>query len=158
MLRLSQSGIDLLKRLEGCSTVMYKDVAGYPTIGVGHLLTKSELSSGKLLINGEPVKWGNGLAAQQCDDLLAQDVHWAENATGAVLVPLTLNQFDALVSFIFNVGEQAFRGSTLLRKLNAHHYDEVPAQMRRWTMAGGKAILGLKNRREWEVKKWLGEA
>lgn len=157
MINLSQRGIDLIKRLEGCSTTMYHDAAGLPTIGIGHLLTRSELSSGKLLINGEVVKWGNGITAKQCDELLAEDANWARNALGAVLVPLTQNQFDSLVSFVFNIGAAAFRGSTLLKKLNAGDYDAVPAQMRRWTMAGGKPLLGLRNRREFEVKCWNGE-
>jgi lysozyme len=157
-MKLSDQGLEFIKRMEGCSTTMYYDVAGLPTIGVGHLLTRSEMSSGKILIVGTPVKWGKGLTPAQCNELLRQDLNWAVNALGAVLVPLTQHQFDALVSFIFNVGAGAFRGSTLLKRLNAGDYDAVPVQLMRWTKAGGKEIAGLRNRRVFEVKMWEGEA
>ena len=78
-----------------------------------------------------------------------------------VKVELTRNQMDALVCFSYNVGIGAFRESTLLKVLNQGHYDEVPAQMRRWvyTRVSGKAVVsdGLKNRREKEVRLWLGK-
>lgn len=155
----SDKGIALIKRLEGCSTVAYRDVAGLLTIGVGHLLTRSELMSGKILIDGKLVKWGDGLTGDQCDDLLRQDLGWAEQAVrGLVNRPLTQHQFDALVSFAFNVGTEAFRNSTLLRLLNQGQYDAVPAQLARWTKAAGREVLGLKNRRVWEIKMWGGLA
>ncbi|MEN3335751.1 MAG: lysozyme [Blastocatellia bacterium] len=157
-MQMSPNGLELLEQWEGFKTTVYKDSAGLPTIGVGHLLTKSELSSGKITINGVPVKYGNGLTAQQVTDLLAQDVQPAAAAVNNnVKVPLTQNQFDALVSFTFNVGVGAFTSSTLLKVLNQKQYDQVPTQLLRWTRAGGQVVQGLVNRRNNEIKLWNGQ-
>jgi lysozyme len=152
---MSPHGRELLEEWEGVRLKAYKDSAGLLTIGVGHLLTKSELSSGKININGESVKYVNGLTAEQADELLEQDVKPAETTVNNnVKVELNQHQFDALVSFTFNVGGGAFKGSTLLKKLNNGQYDQVPAQLMRWDKAGGKVVPGLKKRRESEVKLW----
>jgi lysozyme len=157
-MQMSQHGLQLLEQWEGFKTQVYKDSAGLPTIGVGHLLTRSELSSGKIIINGVPVQYSGGLTQQQVTDLLAQDVKPAEQAvTGGVKVALNQNQFDALVSFTFNVGVGAFQGSTLLKLLNQGQYDQVPAQLLRWTRAGGVVVQGLVNRRNNEIKLWNGQ-
>src|SRR5436853_1141896 len=143
-MQMSPHGLELLEQWEGFKTTVYKDSAGLPTIGVGHLLTKSELSSGKITINGLPVKYHDGLTEQQVADLLAQDVQSAVAAVSShVKVSLNQNQFDALVSFAFNVGVGAFTGSTLLRVLNQSQYNQVPAQLLRWTRAGGHQVQGL---------------
>ena len=71
-----------------------------------------------------------------------------------VKVPLNQNQFDALVSFVFNVGNNAFRDSTLVKVLNAGHFDQVPTQLRRWIRDNGKIVKGLINRREKEIALW----
>ena len=155
---MSDKGLDELTQAEGFETKVYRDVAGLPTIGVGHLLTASELSSGKITINGTPVKYADGLTKQQVHDLLAQDLQRFDNAVNdAVTVPLKQYQFDALVSFAFNVGVGAFKSSTLLKVLNQGKYDEVPAQFMRWVFSGGRKVRGLVNRREHEVKMWNGE-
>ncbi len=154
-MHMSPHGRELLEEWEGVRLKAYKDSAGLLTIGVGHLLTKSELSSGKININGESVKYVNGLTAEQADELLEQDVKPAETTVNNnVKVELNQHQFDALVSFTFNVGGGAFKGSTLLKKLNNGQYDQVPAQLMRWDKAGGKVVPGLKKRRESEVKLW----
>lgn len=157
-MQISEHGLELLKQWEGFELKLYKDSVGLPTIGVGHLLTKSELTSGKILIDGLPVQYSGGLTDQQALDLLSQDVKPAEQAvnTGAK-VALTQNQFDALVSFTFNVGVGAFTGSTLLKVLNQSQYAGVPDQLRRWTRAGGQVVQGLVNRRENEIKLWNGQ-
>jgi lysozyme len=104
------------------------------------------------------VPYASGLTDQQVLDLLSQDVQPAENAVNAgVKVALNQNQFDALVSFTFNVGVGAFSGSTLLKVLNQGDYDGVPAQLSRWNKAGGKVVQGLVNRRDNEIKLWNGE-
>jgi lysozyme len=155
IMQMSQNGRKLLEQWEGVRLNAYKDSAGLLTIGVGHLLTKSELSSGKIDIDGESVKYGNGLTSDQADALLAQDLKPAENTVNNnVKVELNQNQFDALVSFTFNVGGGAFKGSTLLKKLNAGLYGEVPSQLMRWDKAGGKVVPGLEKRRENEVNLW----
>jgi lysozyme len=157
-MQISPHALELLEQWEGFKLQVYKDSAGLPTIGVGHLLTKSELSSGKITLNGVPVKYGNGLTEQQVTALLEQDVQPAAAAvSNGVKVPLTQNQFDALVSFTFNVGVAAFTSSTLLKLLNQGQYDQVPAQLLRWTRAGGQVIQGLVNRRNNEIKLWNGQ-
>lgn len=157
-MKMSANGLNLLEQWEGFETKVYKDSAGLPTIGVGHLLTKSELTSGKIVIKGVTVKYADGLTNQQVTDLLAQDVApVGQVVTKAVTVPLTQNQFDALVSFAFNVGNAAFTGSTLLKVLNQKEYKEVPTQLLRWTRSGGKIVQGLVNRRENEIKLWNGK-
>lgn len=158
MMKMSPHGRQLLEQWEGLRLTVYNDVAGFPTIGVGHLLTQSERSSGKITIGGETVKYANGLTAQQADALLAQDLAAPENTVNSsVKVPLTQNQFDALVSFTFNVGGGAFTGSTLLKLLNQSQYEQVPSQLMRWNKSGGKEVAGLTTRRANEAKLWNGE-
>jgi lysozyme len=157
-MQMSQHGLQLLEQWEGFKLQVYKDSAGLPTIGVGHLITKSEQASGTINIAGVPVKYAGGLTQQQVTDLLAQDVVPAQNAVNnGVKVALNQNQFDALVSFTFNVGVGAFTGSTLLKVLNQGQYDQVPTQLLRWTKAGGKVVQGLVNRRNNEIKLWNGQ-
>ncbi len=154
-MHMSPHGRKLLEEWEGVRLKAYKDSAGLLTIGVGHLLTKSELSSGKIDINDESVKYVNALTLEQADALLEQDLKPAETTVNNhVKVELNQNQFDALVSFTFNVGGGAFKGSTLLKKLNNGQYDQVPGQLMRWNKAGGKVVPGLNKRRESEVKLW----
>jgi lysozyme len=157
-MQMSQHGLQLLEQWEGFKLQVYKDSAGLPTIGVGHLITKSEQASGTINIAGVPVNYAGGLTQQQVTDLLAQDVVPAQNAVNnGVKVALNQNQFDALVSFTFNVGVGAFTGSTLLKVLNQGQYDQVPTQLLRWTKAGGKVVQGLVNRRNNEIKLWNGQ-
>jgi lysozyme len=147
-------GLGRLKAREGVVLSMYRDSAGLPTIGVGHLLTKDELSSGKLCIQTD---WHNGITEQQCDDLLRQDLNRAEAAVSTLVnVELTGNQFDTLVSFVFNVGITAFQNSTLLRLLNTGNYASVPEQLRRWVYSAGRRDPILVNRREDEIRQWGG--
>ena len=156
-MEMSIHGVKLLKEWEGCKSHVYNDPAGIPTIGVGHKLTQSELSSGKITIKGAAIKCAEGLSDQQMIDLLAQDLRPAQEAVnGDVTVALTQNRFDALVSFTFNVGTGAFAASTLRKVLNQGNYDEVPNQLRRWVHAGGNVLPGLVTRRENEIKLWNG--
>jgi lysozyme len=157
-MQMSEHGLGLLEKWEGFELNVYKDSAGLPTIGVGHLLTKSELSSGKIMINGVPVQYSGGLTNQQVLDLLGQDVEPAEKAVNnGVKVVLNQNQFDALVSFTFNVGVGAFTASTLLKVLNQQQFTEVPTQFLRWTRSGGQVVQGLVNRRQNEISLWNGQ-
>ncbi len=154
-MKVGQKGKQLFKEWEGLMTEAYLDSGGAPTIGIGHLLTRSERTSGKIVIGGMEGDYREGLSEQQCWDLLDQDLDWAENAVNeSVKVPLTQNQFDALVSFCFNVGVQAFKGSTLVKLLNQGGYDQVPAQLRRWNKDNGMVVQGLTNRRAKEVALW----
>lgn len=154
-MQVGQSGKKLFQEWEGLELNEYLDSGGAPTIGVGHLMTRSERMSGKIIINGKGVVYRKGLTVQQCWDLLDQDLDSAEASVNSMVkVPLNQNQFDALVSFVFNVGNNAFRDSTLLKVLNAGHFDQVPTQLRRWIRDNGKIVKGLINRREKEISLW----
>ena len=154
-MQVGQNGKNLFKEWEGLVLHEYPDSGGTPTIGIGHLLTQSERTSGKIVIGDQALDYRDGLSEQQCWDLLDQDLDVAERAVNeGVSVALNQNQFDALVSFTFNVGEGAFRGSTLLKLLNQGQYSEVPAQLRRWVRDNGQIVQGLVNRREKEIVLW----
>lgn len=153
MSRVTQEGVKFIKQEEGLRNKMYHDQAGLPTIGVGHLLTKDELSSGKILCLA--VNWQFGLSDDQCEELLRRDLFDAEETVEkCVTVPLTPQQFDALVSFVFNVGVGAFKNSTLLKQLNNKQYASVPTQLRRWVYGGGRRLAVLAARREREIALW----
>lgn len=148
-------GKNLFKEWEGLVTHEYLDSGGAPTIGIGHLLTRSERTSGKITIGGQALDYRNGLTEQQCWALLDLDLAGSEAVVNdAVKVSLNQNQFDALVSFVFNVGDGAFRSSTLLRLLNEGQPDQVPAQLQRWVMDNGHVVQGLVNRRNKEIALW----
>jgi lysozyme len=154
-MQVGQNGKNLFKEWEGLVTHVYLDSGGAPTIGIGHLLTRSERTSGKMIIQGQALDYRDGLTEQQCWDLLDQDLDGVEKTVNeAVTVPLNQNQFDALVSFAFNVGNGAFRGSTLLKLLNQGQYDQVPAQLERWNKDNGNVVQGLVNRRAKEIALW----
>lgn len=153
-MKLSDRGLDFLKQQEGSRREMYRDFIGLPTIGVGHLLTKDELSSGKLQIAGEFVDWHAGLTEVQVGDLLRQDSTTVEGAINSDAGSLTQRQFDALVSFVFNVGIGAYARSTLRKKLLLGLVDDVPAQLLRWIHAGGVVSPILERRRAAEVQLW----
>jgi len=154
---MSEKGIKYLMDWEGFELKVYFDVAGLPTIGVGHLLTQSEISSGKIFINGDPVKYKNGLTEEQVNDLLKKDLkRFEQNIMNKVSVKLLQHQFDALVSFSFNVGRGAFNGSTLLKVLNKSDYNGIASQLGRWVYSRGQKVRGLINRRDNEKKMWNG--
>jgi lysozyme len=154
-MQVNQRGKNLFKEWEDLVTHMYLDSGGAPTIDIGHLLTQSERASGKIILRGQSIRYRDGLTEQQCWDLLDQDLDPTERTVNdAVTVPLNQNQFNALVSFTFNVGDSAFRGSTLLKLLNQSQYGEVPAQMRRWNKDNGHVVRGLINRSEKEIALW----
>lgn len=143
-MQLSPQGLDLIKHFEGFSAQPYQCSAGRWTIGYGHLIKGEE----RFL---QPIDEG---AAQE---LLKADIAQSEQAVcRLVKVLLTQGQFDALVSFVFNLGQGAFSQSTLLRLLNAQNYREAAKQFTRWDFAGGKRIAGLSRRREAEKALFLG--
>lgn len=140
---LSLAGLAHLKQFEGLRLQPYKDSAGLWTIGYGHLL--------------KPGEWWDSITEQFATQLLADDVGTAEDAVNSLVkVPMTQPQFDALVSFVYNVGVGAFRRSTLLRKLNAGDYAGAAGQFPLWRNAGGRLVQGLVNRRAAEVALFAG--
>jgi lysozyme len=137
--RPSPGVIGIIKHFEGYSPFVDEDAAGYPTIGFGHLIKPGERIEEPLL----------GKAAE---NLLAQDVAPKVAAVNArVSVPLFQGQFDAVLSWTYNLGEGALKSSTMLKKINAGQHEEVPVQIKRWNRAGGKVLKGLERRREAEA-------
>lgn len=154
-MKTSGNGKKLLIEWEGLKTSPYKDSGGALTIGVGHLLTADEKLTGLIRINDELVSFYDGLTEEQCMRLLEQDLKRFERVVNNhVKVTLSQNQFDALVSFAFNVGVSAFKNSTLVRLLNQGHYDKVPEQLMRWVKDNGRTVQGLINRRRKEAELW----
>jgi lysozyme len=136
-LSLSDDGLGLIQHFESLRLSAYPDSAGVWTIGWGH--------TG----NVQP---GDTVTRAEADALLRSDVAWAETAVrNAVDVPLTQGQFDALVSFTFNVGAGAFENSTLLERLNAGDTTGAQDQFGRWIYAGGEVLPGLVRRRAAEA-------
>lgn len=144
---LSSQGLQLISGFEGFSATIYPDVAGYDTIGFGHKL-----------VSGENEKFRNGINRDQGLALLRTDARTAENhVRSAVKALLNQNEYDALVSFTYNLGGGAFRGSTLLKKLNAGNYDGASDEFPRWNRAGGRVVDGLTERRRKERILFRGE-
>jgi lysozyme len=141
MRHITQAGLDLIKQFEGFSPTVYICPAGYPTIGYGHVVKPQEWE-----------KFSSGITPEQAETLLCQDVQTAEYAVlRLITVPLTDGQFDALVSFTFNLGAGALQRSTLRRKVNRWDHAAVPAEFMKWVWAGGRKLEGLVGRREAEA-------
>lgn len=160
-MQMSPAGRVLLTTLEGDAPLPYQDSAGLWSLGVGHLLTRSELASGKIDLPTFGVcRYGSDAWPQAwIDDLLRQDLRTTElGLRRHVRVLLSQSQYDALCCWTFNVGVDALRTSTLLKRLNTWHHEEVPAQMRRWVYAGGRVVEGVRARRDRESALWEGGA
>lgn len=152
---VSENGLNLVKKFEGLHKITddgdvraYRCPAGKWTIGYGHT---------------RGVKSGLRVSVDECEKMLMEDLHEAGNAVrSAVNVPLSQNQYDALVSFVFNLGAGNFRSSTLLKKLNKGLYEEIPAQILRWNKARVDGQLtelrGLTRRRTAEAALWAMDA
>jgi lysozyme len=141
-MQTSDRGLDFIRHHEGLETQAYPDPGssdGHPwTIGVGH--TKG-------------VKKGDTCTVEEAMEWLRDDVVGAETAVlRLVNVPLSQAEFDALVSFVFNVGAGAFEKSTLLRMLNDEDREGAAAQFKRWNKNDGRVMAGLTTRREAEAK------
>lgn len=145
MRKISSEGLALIKQWEGLRLEAYKDTIGVWTIGYGHTSTA-----------GKPfVHKGMIITEKQAEEILSRDLRQFENAVAKnVTVSLTDEQFAALVSFCYNVGIVAFCKSTLLKKLNNNEYEAVPAELQKWTKAGGKRLHGLVHRRAAEAGLW----
>ena len=139
-------GLALIKKFEGCELEAYQCSAGVWTIGYGH--TKG-------------VAPGDSISQEEAEQMLVDELHEYESYVNEyVTVALSQNQFDALVSWVYNLGPANLKASTMLKVLNSGEYEDVPAQMKRWNKAGGKVLEGLIRRREAEAclyqgKKWF---
>lgn len=137
-MKLSNNGVAFIKREEGEELTAYLDSVNVWTIGVGH--------TGK--VDGKPVTRGMTITSEKSSELLRSDVQSAESAVnGKVTAPLNQNQFDALVSFVFNIGVSAFSGSTVLKRLNNHEHHSAADAMLMWKRAGNIPDLLLPRRK-----------
>lgn len=132
-LTYSPAGFKLTEQFEGLSLKAYQDVAGVWTNGYG---------------NTHGVVPGSTITLQQATNDLASNIEGSEYVVNTVVkVPLTQNQFDALVDFVFNLGSSNFQSSTLLRLLNSGNYSGASGQFPLWNHAGGVVVEGLTRRR-----------
>lgn len=137
-MKTSKQGLDLLEEREGKRNKAYLDTKGIPTIGVGH--------------TGPEVRLGLVWTDDEVRVALEKDVKLCEDTINLYCVqPLTQHQFDALVSFTFNVGVTAFRKSTMLRKINQGDYEGAANEFDRWRIP--KEILP---RRMGEKHQFIG--
>ncbi len=136
-MKISQNGRALVKYFEGLKCQAYRDAVGKLTIGYGS--------------TGPHVTEGLNITEEYAEELLRHDLlRFESGVLYRVKVPLDQDEFDALVSFTFNVGLQAFQESTLLRKLNAADYAGAAQEFRRWDKAGKRVLPGLTKRRQAE--------
>ena len=142
-MKVSQRGLDLIKKFEGFSPVPYLCPAGVPTIGYGTTYYEE----------GLPVSMVDKVITEEmAEDLLKKHVETYENGVKqGVKQSINQNQFDALVSFTYNVGVANFLRSTLLKKVNIDPYDlTIEKEFLKWVNAGGKRLAGLVKRRQME--------
>jgi len=145
-MQTSDKGIALIKQFEGCKLTAYQDSVGVWTIGYGW--TKP--------VDGKPIRAGMTIKQETAERLLKTGlVSYESDVSRLVKVGLTQGQFDALVSFTYNLGARSLSTSTLLRKLNAEDYAGAADEFLRWNKAGGKVLNGLTRRREAERALFL---
>lgn len=161
-MKISNNGINLLKHLEGCVKhgamhVIYDDKTGFPvdinkplpsgaTIGYGHLITPGQ-------------DFANGIPESTATQLLLDDIAVSERAVAkSIIVPMSQNQYDALVIFAYNIGNANFAKSTVVKYINnpnfySPHYPDLKSAWMAWDKSGGIRNKGLHNRRtqEWRL-------
>lgn len=145
-MQTSDKGIALIKQFEGCKLTAYQDSVGVWTIGYGWTQP----------VDGKSIRAGMTIKQETAERLLKTGlVSYESDVSRLVKVGLTQGQFDALVSFTYNLGARSLSTSTLLRKLNAGDYAGAADEFLRWNKAGGKALNGLTRRREAERALFL---
>lgn len=144
-MKISNSGLNLIKKFEGCKLVAYKPVPTekYWTIGYGHY--------------GSDVTKGMVITQNRAEELLKRDITPIERTLNSLCINFTQNAFDSLVSWIYNLGMTNFNSSTMKRYILSKKSDvEITDQMIKWHNSNGKPLLGLKKRRVAEANMWLG--
>lgn len=142
---VSEAGLRFIAGHEGIRLKLYNDPAGHCTIGVGHLVHLGNCNG------SEPAEFRGGISEQRAYELLRADVNTAVKAVKSLVkVPLNQQQFDALVSFTFNLGAGSLQQSDLLKRLNSGEYSAVPTELNRWVYGGGVKLPGLVRRRNEE--------
>lgn len=142
LMTISDNGLNIIKQFEGCKLFAYRDSVGKPTIGYGHT-------------NG--VKMGQSITQQQADKYLKEDANVAEKTLNSLGVNFRQEQFDALCSWIFNLGKGNFINSTMCKLImNRAGDEEITDQLVKWKNAGGVPLVGLMRRRCAEANMFLG--
>ena len=145
-MQTSDKGIALIKQFEGCKLTAYQDSVGVWTIGYGWTQP----------VDGKPIRAGMTIKQETAERLLKTGlVSYESDVSRLVKVGMTQGQFDALVSFTYNLGARSLSTSTLLRKLNTGDYAGAADEFLRWNKAGGKVLNGLTRRREAERALFL---
>jgi len=146
-MQMSEEGKNaLLKLFEGCKLKAYRCPANVCTIGYGHTN-----AAGAPMVTDSSV-----ITQQQAEDILRHDLVKYETAVHEMVTqPLNQHQFDVLVDFAYNAGIGNLKSSTLLKKVNAGKFDDVPAELMKWTKGGGKVLPGLVRRRQAESAWWI---
>lgn len=143
--RTNQTGIDLIKSFEGLRLNVYKDAAGLPTIGYGHLLKPGETYT--------------SISLDEAEAILRNDLIQTEKSVERLIrASLTDNQFAALVSLTFNIGSGNLQNSTARMKINRGEYKAGAEAMKLWNMAGGKKLPGLVRRRQAEYDLFMRDS
>ena len=141
-MKTSLEGINLIKHFEGCELEAYKCPAGVWTIGFGHI---------------KGVQEGDVITEADAHNMLVEELDEYEGYINDMIsVELNQNQYDAMVSWVYNLGGGNLKASTLLKVLNQGEFDGVPAQIMRWNKAGGKVLEGLTRRRQAEADLFSG--
>ncbi|MGP2833586.1 lysozyme [Serratia nevei] len=145
-MEISKTGIDLIKKFEGCELKAYQDSVGVWTIGYGWTHP----------VNGRKVEAGMVITQETAESLLREGVKpFADGVSKLVTAPINQNQFDALVSFAYNLGLKSLKDSTLLKLLNAGNKKGAADEFLKWCRAGGKILNGLVKRRTAERELFL---
>lgn len=141
MRHVTEEGIKFIQKWEGTRLNIYNDIAGYPSIGVGHRILPGE-------------QFSQGISNDEAANLLKSDLQIAERSVlRLIAIPLADNQFSALVSFSFNLGGGCLQRSTLRRKINRNDsIDEIKAEFAKWCFAGHIKSKGLLRRRQAEAE------
>lgn len=138
----SNEAVEIIKHFEGFEAAAYRCPAGKWTIGYGHTLSVSPSMR---------------ISKDEGERLLRQDLQYLAPLVAKELRTVTQSQFDALVSFAFNVGLTKFKQSTLLKKLNAGDLSGAADEFPKWRKGGGKVLPGLVRRREAEKRLFEGK-
>ena len=135
-MKISEDGLELIKKFEGCETSAYQDSVGVWTIGFGH--TKG-------------VEEGQTCSIEDAESMLTDEMDEYDGyINNMVKVDLQQHEFDSLVAWVYNLGPTNLNESTMLKVLNGGQFDRVPDEMNRWTRAGGEILEGLVRRRQAE--------
>ena len=142
-MQISQEGLSLIKKYEGCELEAYLCPANVWTIGYGHI---------------KDVKEGDQITKEEAEYMLQEEmIEYEGYVNDMVDVELNQSQYDSLCAWVYNLGPNNFRTSTLLTVLNQKRYPEVPQEIKRWNKAGGEVLDGLIRRREAEALLFEGK-